>query len=118
MDRRITRSMAALGLGFLAAATGCQSFLHRATVPPAPRSQREGGQVGFSSSPKPAQSAMNGLGQPNGPIANMGNPSSTSGLYGKGRGSSEGENMPGGRPAATAGDATPKGTLGDAPPAF
>ena len=69
MDRRITRSMAVLGLGCLAAATGCQSFLHRATVPPAPRSPREGGQVGFSSAPKPAQSAMNGLGQPNGPIA-------------------------------------------------
>lgn len=118
MDRRITRSMAALGLGCLAAATGCQSFMHRLTVPPAPRSPREGGQVGFGSSPKPAQSAMNGLGQPNGPIANSGNPSNTSGLYGKGRGAAEGENMPGGGPAATAGNADSKGPLGDAPPAF
>ncbi len=118
MDRRITRWLAALGLGFLTAATGCQSFLHRATVPPAPRSPREGGQVGFSSSPKPAQSAMNGLGQPNGPIANTGNPNNSAGLYGKGRGAAEGENMPVGGPAASSGNAEAKGTLGDAPPAF
>ncbi len=118
MDRRITRSMAVLALGCLAAATGCQSFMHRATVPPAPRSPREGGHVGFSSAPKPAQSTMNGLGLPNGPVANSGNTSGTSGLYGKGRGSSEGENMPGSGPTATSGNAETKGTLGDAPPAF
>ena len=117
MDRRITRSLAALGLGLLATSTGCQSFMHRATVPPAPKAARDGAQAHFGSDPKPTQSAMNGLAQPAGPIANSGNPYNPPGLYGKGRGSGESESMPSSDPAAAAGSSGVKGMLGDAPPA-
>jgi hypothetical protein len=116
MDRRKSHLMATLGLGFLAASTGCQSFMHRATVPPAPKSPREGGQAQFNSAPHPAPAAMNG--RPTGPIANTASPYGSSGLYGPGRGGNEAGNMPTGDAGATPPNASANGAPGDAPPAF
>jgi hypothetical protein len=76
-----------LGLGFLIASSGCGSFMHRSTVPPAPKSPRlTNNQVGFGSDPNPIQ---NPSPRPSGPIANTTNPYGNKGVYGKGPGDSE-----------------------------
>jgi hypothetical protein len=70
MERRNVRPHFAAGLIVLGLASGCNSFHHRGKVPP-PRNLRESDpQVGFSSDPRPTQSALNGQVQPAGPVSN------------------------------------------------